>query len=61
MFSDLLRQDRERSGLSTDQAARRFSVSPNTYRKLEADERAPSQERRVRVHVVRYATVAKSS
>lgn len=39
MFSDILRQDHERHGLSIDQAARRIGVSPVLYRKLEAGER----------------------
>jgi transcriptional regulator with XRE-family HTH domain len=36
MFSDLLRADRERSGLTVEQAARRLYVSPVAYRKVEA-------------------------
>jgi transcriptional regulator with XRE-family HTH domain len=44
MFSDLLRADRERAGLSVDQAARRLGVSPVAYRRLEAGERWPSWE-----------------
>jgi transcriptional regulator with XRE-family HTH domain len=42
MFSDLLRADRERAGLTLDQAARRLGVPLSTYRKLEAGERRPS-------------------
>jgi transcriptional regulator with XRE-family HTH domain len=44
MFSDLLRADRERSGLTLEQAARRLVVSTVAYRKLEAGERWPSWE-----------------
>jgi transcriptional regulator with XRE-family HTH domain len=44
MFSDLLRQDRERFGLSVDEAARRLGVTPSAYRELEAGERWPSWE-----------------
>jgi DNA-binding XRE family transcriptional regulator len=39
MFSDLLRAERERSGLTVEQAARRLGVSPVLYLKLEAGER----------------------
>jgi transcriptional regulator with XRE-family HTH domain len=39
MFSDLLRQDRERAGLTIQQAARRLGVSPMAYGRLEAGER----------------------
>ncbi len=38
MFSDLLRADRERSGLAVVQAARRLGVPLGAYRKLEAGE-----------------------
>ena len=41
MFSDLLRTDRERAGLTDEQAARRLGVSPALHRKLEAGERWP--------------------
>jgi transcriptional regulator with XRE-family HTH domain len=44
MFSDLLRQDRERSGLTLEQAARRLGVRSAFYRKLEAGELWPSWE-----------------
>jgi transcriptional regulator with XRE-family HTH domain len=44
MFSDLLRTDRERSGLTVEQAARRLSVLTVAYRELEAGERWPSWE-----------------
>jgi transcriptional regulator with XRE-family HTH domain len=44
MFSDLLRGDRERSGLTVEQAARRLGVQRDVYRKLEAGERWPSWE-----------------
>ena len=44
MFSDLLRADRERSGLTVEQAAPRLDVPPVAYRKLEAGERWPSWE-----------------
>jgi transcriptional regulator with XRE-family HTH domain len=44
MFSDLLRGDRERNGLTVDQAARRFGVRPDVYRQLEAAERWPGWE-----------------
>jgi hypothetical protein len=39
MFSDLLRQDRERSGLTVEQAAWRLGVR---VRELEAGERVPA-------------------
>jgi DNA-binding XRE family transcriptional regulator len=41
MFSDLFRQDRERSGLTIEQAARRLGVPLGAYRKLEAGRRWP--------------------
>jgi transcriptional regulator with XRE-family HTH domain len=41
MFSYLLRQDRERAGLTIEQAALRFGVRPVAYRKLEAGGRWP--------------------
>jgi transcriptional regulator with XRE-family HTH domain len=44
MFSDLLRQDRTRSGLSVDQAAWRLGVTPAAYRQLESGERWPNWE-----------------
>jgi transcriptional regulator with XRE-family HTH domain len=44
MFSDLLRQDRERSGLTTQQAARLLGVAVVAYRELEAGELWPSWE-----------------
>ena len=44
MFSDLLRGDRERSGLTVEQAARRLGVPPVAYRKHEAGERWSSWE-----------------
>jgi len=44
MFSDLLSCDRERAGLTVDQAARRLGVPLGAYRKLEAGERWPSWE-----------------
>lgn len=36
MFSDLLRTDRERAGLTVEQAAGMIGVSPALYRALEA-------------------------
>jgi transcriptional regulator with XRE-family HTH domain len=44
MFSDLLRRDRERYGLSPEQAARTLGVSQSVYRALEAAERRPDWE-----------------
>jgi transcriptional regulator with XRE-family HTH domain len=44
MFADLLRRDRERSGLTVEQAARRLGVTPAAYRALEASERWPGWE-----------------
>ena len=44
MFSDLLPGDRERAGLTIDEAAFRLGVPPVAYRKLEAGERWPSWE-----------------
>jgi transcriptional regulator with XRE-family HTH domain len=42
MFGDMLRRDRERSGLSVGQAAWRFGVRPSEYREIEAGTRWPS-------------------
>jgi transcriptional regulator with XRE-family HTH domain len=36
MFGDLLRQDRQRSGRTVEEAARRLGVSIREYRELEA-------------------------
>ncbi len=44
MFSDLLRRDRERSGLSIGQAAGRLGITLAAYGQLEAGERWPSWE-----------------
>lgn len=44
MFSDLLHRDRERSGLSVDQAARPLDVTQSAYPGLEAGERWPHWE-----------------
>jgi DNA-binding XRE family transcriptional regulator len=44
MFAELLRHDRERHGLSVEQAARRVGVPPVAYAKFEAGERWPSWE-----------------
>jgi transcriptional regulator with XRE-family HTH domain len=44
IFSDVLRQDRQRAGLTAEQAARRLGVSAVAHRKLEAGERWPSWE-----------------
>jgi transcriptional regulator with XRE-family HTH domain len=41
MLADLLRRDRERSGLSAEEAARRLGVSRAVYREIEASERWP--------------------
>jgi transcriptional regulator with XRE-family HTH domain len=41
MFSDMLHRDRERHGLTVDQAARRLGVTPAAYRALETGERWP--------------------
>jgi transcriptional regulator with XRE-family HTH domain len=41
MFENLLRGDRERNGLTIQQAARRLGVSPMAYGRLEAGERRP--------------------
>jgi transcriptional regulator with XRE-family HTH domain len=49
MFSDLLHQDRERAGLTVEQAARRLGVSADAYRKLEAGEQWPSWETYYRI------------
>jgi cytoskeletal protein RodZ len=42
MFSDLLRQDRERAGLTVELAARRLGVPLGSYVKLEAGDRWPN-------------------
>jgi transcriptional regulator with XRE-family HTH domain len=44
MFSDLLRRDRERSGLSVARAARQVGVTPAAYRRLEEEAAWPSFE-----------------
>jgi transcriptional regulator with XRE-family HTH domain len=44
MFADLLRPDRKEAGLTVEQAAQRFGVTPATYRALEASERWPESE-----------------
>jgi len=44
MFADLLRHDRERSGFTVEQAARRLGISPAAYHALEAAERWPEWE-----------------
>jgi transcriptional regulator with XRE-family HTH domain len=44
MFSDLLRGDREPSGLTIEQAARRLGVPLVAYGNLEDGERWPSWE-----------------
>jgi transcriptional regulator with XRE-family HTH domain len=44
MFSNLLRGDRERRGLTVEQVARRLGVSASAYRKIEAGEGWPSWE-----------------
>jgi ribosome-binding protein aMBF1 (putative translation factor) len=41
LFGDFVRRDRERSGLSTAQAAWRFCVSTRVYREIEAGTRWP--------------------
>jgi transcriptional regulator with XRE-family HTH domain len=41
MFGEQLRSDRERAGMSTEQAARRFGVSRAEYVELEAGVRYP--------------------
>ena len=38
MFTDLLKRDRERLAMSEAQAARRFGMTLNGYRKIEAGE-----------------------
>jgi transcriptional regulator with XRE-family HTH domain len=38
MLSDLLRRDRERSGLTIEQAARRLGLVPEAYQELESGE-----------------------
>lgn len=40
----MLACDRERSGLTVAQAARRLGVSPATYREIEAGTRSPTFE-----------------
>jgi transcriptional regulator with XRE-family HTH domain len=49
MFSDLLRADRERSGLTVEQAAQRLGVPLGAYRELEAGDRWPSWETYARI------------
>jgi DNA-binding XRE family transcriptional regulator len=44
MFADLLHRDRERSGLTLEQAARQLGVTRSAYRALEAAELWPSWE-----------------
>jgi transcriptional regulator with XRE-family HTH domain len=44
MFSDLLRQDRDRSGLSLDEAARRLRFSPERLWELEGGTAWPDWE-----------------
>jgi DNA-binding XRE family transcriptional regulator len=44
MFSDLLRRDRERFGLSIGQAAWRVGVKPAEYRRLEEGKAWPDWE-----------------
>jgi transcriptional regulator with XRE-family HTH domain len=44
MFAQLLHRDRERYGLSIEQAARQLGVSPAAYQALEAAERWPDWE-----------------
>jgi transcriptional regulator with XRE-family HTH domain len=39
MFTDMLKRDRERWGMSEAQAARRFGVTLRAYREIEAGER----------------------
>ena len=39
MFTDIVKRDRERWGMSEAQAARRFLVSVSAYREIEAGER----------------------
>jgi hypothetical protein len=39
MLSDLVQRDRERNGLSVDEAARRLGVTPAVYRELEPGSR----------------------
>jgi hypothetical protein len=41
MFSDLLRRDHERAGLTIEEAARRIDVAPTFYRLIEAADRWP--------------------
>jgi transcriptional regulator with XRE-family HTH domain len=41
MFTDMLRRDRERWGMTEAQTARRFRVSLRDYREIEAGERDP--------------------
>jgi transcriptional regulator with XRE-family HTH domain len=42
MFGDLLRRDRERSGLRIAQAAWRLGITPAAYRRLEEEKARPS-------------------
>jgi transcriptional regulator with XRE-family HTH domain len=42
MFAGLFRRDRERSGLTVEQAARSFGVTPAAYRAIEGVERGPA-------------------
>jgi transcriptional regulator with XRE-family HTH domain len=44
MVGELIRRDRERSGLSLEQAASRLQVPPRRYLKLEAGEIWPDFE-----------------
>jgi transcriptional regulator with XRE-family HTH domain len=44
MFSDLLRSDRERGGVTVEQAAWRLGVTVREYRELEAGDRSPTFE-----------------
>ena len=44
MFGDLLRRDRERSGLRIAQAAWRLGITPAEYRRLEEEESWPRFE-----------------
>ena len=41
-FPKMLREDRERSGLTVDEIAWRLSVSRREYRELEAGKRSPT-------------------
>jgi ribosome-binding protein aMBF1 (putative translation factor) len=44
MLGELIRRDRERWGLTIEQAARWFHTTPSRLRKIEADEEWPSWE-----------------